>query len=175
MGHGWTRRSIAATKRYSPQSHGDTEKNKVKGKTGAHGGGGGHGDAGSRGFGVLVASVRENRRSGMAAAKMKRPELLENLCSARRFRTLVVRMDTDAGRRIMDGASRSLAGPLPHGRGSVTAPGRCRRRLAMRWRRSLRSRIRFCDWHCGPLRRDFRGGEDGQTALLHLPSGRHRR
>src|ERR1022692_3745411 len=30
-------------KQYSPRRHGDTEKNKVKGKTGAQGGGGGHG------------------------------------------------------------------------------------------------------------------------------------
>jgi hypothetical protein len=33
------------SKQYSPQSHGDTEKNKVKGKTRAHGGDGGHGGA----------------------------------------------------------------------------------------------------------------------------------
>src|ERR1035438_5098508 len=33
----------ASRKPYSPRRHGDTEKNKVKGKTGAQGGGGGHG------------------------------------------------------------------------------------------------------------------------------------
>jgi hypothetical protein len=33
-------------KEFSPQSHGDTEKNRVKNQTGAHGGGGGHGGAG---------------------------------------------------------------------------------------------------------------------------------
>ena len=32
-----------------PESHGDTEKNKVKSKTGAHGDGGGHGDGGHPG------------------------------------------------------------------------------------------------------------------------------
>src|ERR1039457_2546303 len=48
---------------------------------------------GSQGIGVLVASVRENRRGArIAATELKRAELLQNLCSARRSRTLVVRI-----------------------------------------------------------------------------------
>src|ERR1039458_7312659 len=43
-------------KEYSPQSHGDTEKSNLKGKTRAHGGGGGHGEnpRGAQRFSALV-------------------------------------------------------------------------------------------------------------------------
>ena len=37
----------------------------------------------------------------MAATKMKRAELLENLCSARRFPTLVVQMNTDKSKSLL--------------------------------------------------------------------------
>ena len=56
---------------------------------------------GSQGIGVLVASVRENRRGArIAATELKRAELLQNLCSARRFRTLVVRINRAPSIRV---------------------------------------------------------------------------
>src|ERR1022692_2238881 len=59
---------------------------------------------GPRGFGVLVALVRADRRGvRIAATKLKRLELLENPCSARRFRTLVVQINTS---RLKQSSSR---------------------------------------------------------------------
>src|ERR1019366_615950 len=76
----------ASRKPYSPQSHGDTEKNKVKGKTGAHGGGGGHGGAGTpgfrrpRSFGSSRSSWRANSRNqteetGVARKSLQRAKI----------------------------------------------------------------------------------------------------
>jgi hypothetical protein len=55
---GETQRGGAATKEHSPQSHGDTEKVKIKGKTREHGGGGDHGAAGWRHGGVGIGIRR---------------------------------------------------------------------------------------------------------------------
>src|ERR1035441_703409 len=55
-------------KQYSPRSHGDREKDKINGKTRAHGGGGGHGAVKSPGQGesslraMISAASNTNRR-----------------------------------------------------------------------------------------------------------------
>ena len=55
---------MTEAKEYSPQSHGDTEKSKLKGKTGAHGGGGGHGEnpRGAQRFSALVVQRRGEKQ-----------------------------------------------------------------------------------------------------------------
>src|ERR1039458_8647068 len=62
-------------KEYSPQSHGDTEKSKLKGNTGAHGGGGGHGEnpRGAQRFSALV--TQEAFRRGACFSLPRRAEL----------------------------------------------------------------------------------------------------
>ena len=49
----------------SPQRHGDTEKSKLKGKTGAHGGGGGHGEdpRDVQKFGALVVQRKTKSKA----------------------------------------------------------------------------------------------------------------
>src|ERR1035438_1593918 len=90
-------------KEYSPQSHGDTEKNKVKGKTGAHGGGGGHGGAGlpgyrcPRGFGSGKSSWRANSRNraveaGVAPKSLRRARI-SNISSTDKRRAGFIRVN----------------------------------------------------------------------------------
>src|ERR1019366_112583 len=68
----------ASRKPYSPRRHGDTEKNKVKGKTGAHGGGGGHGAVKS------PRSEESSLRAKISAASntKHRPAFRRGACSS---------------------------------------------------------------------------------------------
>jgi hypothetical protein len=60
---------MAATKKIFTQSHGDTEKSELKGKTGAHGGGG----EDPRGVQRFSALVVQRKAKGKAPESKKSP------------------------------------------------------------------------------------------------------